>query len=335
MSIGLYQQFDLQPEKMVNGAHGVSGLRFFYWSQSFGRITGESPWKNDVDLSFLLSNMLWSFLPWVFILVPAIVFNFIRVVRQKFSLKPGQEAVSTGGFVLAYLALGSSSYQLPHYIFVAFPLAAIIVARAVYGFLQGNENKVTFKILRPFLITLTLLVFGLVFVLITYVFPSGVVAVGLWCVGLVVWCYLALGKRLDGKLLWLPAIGMIIANVFLTNYIYFALLQYQVGPQAGRFIKEQKIPANEFLAYKMRDPLNSLDFYAEQHMPVSDTLPDITGKKYLLTMDEGKKELEATGHHFAVIRQGELFKVSELTPEFLNPATRNKAVRKYYVMRME
>jgi len=65
MSIGLYQQFDLHPDKLVNGRQGVSGLRFFYWSQSFGRITGENPWKNDVDMGFLLLNMLWSFLPWL------------------------------------------------------------------------------------------------------------------------------------------------------------------------------------------------------------------------------------------------------------------------------
>ncbi len=56
MSIGLYQQFDLHPEKIVNGKHGVSGLRFFYWSQSFGRITGESPWKNDVNISFPITE---------------------------------------------------------------------------------------------------------------------------------------------------------------------------------------------------------------------------------------------------------------------------------------
>ena len=47
MSIGLYQQFDMHPEKTVNGLQNVSGLRFFFWSQSFGRITGESPWNNN------------------------------------------------------------------------------------------------------------------------------------------------------------------------------------------------------------------------------------------------------------------------------------------------
>ena len=335
MSIGLYQQFDMHPEKIVNGNHGVSGLRFFYWSQSFGRITGESPWKNDVDLSFLLSNMLWSYLPWVFILVPAIIINIIRLFKQKFRLHPGQEALTTGGFLLTYLALGSSSYQLPHYIFVAFPLASIIVAQSIAGFLEKGEYKAVYKIVRPFFMGLTLIVLGLVFVLITYVFPSGVVAVGLWFVGLVLWCYLALSRKLEGKLLWLPAIGMIIANVFLTNCLYYTLLQYQVGNTAGRFIKQQHIPTNEVTNYKMRDPLNALDFYAEALIPTVDTILSTTDKKYILTMDEGRKDLEQAGFKFAIIKQGDLFKVSELTPEFLNPATRHKAVKKYYLMKME
>ena len=31
MCIGLYHQFDLHPEKVVNGKEGVSGLYFYFW----------------------------------------------------------------------------------------------------------------------------------------------------------------------------------------------------------------------------------------------------------------------------------------------------------------
>ena len=46
MCIGLYQQFDMHPEKIIDGKTGTSGLRFFFWTQSFGRITGENTWDN-------------------------------------------------------------------------------------------------------------------------------------------------------------------------------------------------------------------------------------------------------------------------------------------------
>ena len=335
MSIGLYQQFDMHPALEVNGKTGVSGLRFYYWSQSFGRITGESPWKNGADISFLLLNMLWSFLPWVFVLVPAIVVNVTTLIRQKFRLQQGQEWITTGGFILAYLALGSSAYQLPHYIFVVFPLAAIITAKSISGFIESGQYAGIYRVLQPFLFTITLLVLVVVLVLILYVFPSGIIAAGLWVVLMVIWCYLALSQKLTGKLVWLPAAGMIIANAFLTNYIYYALLQYQAGSQAGRYICGNHIPGKDFISFKVADPLNALSFYAGQLLSGTDTIVNIKGKKYVLTMDEGLKEMAQSGYSFDTIQQGVLFKVSELTPVFLNPATRGTAVRNYYLVKVK
>ncbi|MEO6759667.1 MAG: glycosyltransferase family 39 protein, partial [Saprospiraceae bacterium] len=64
MAWGLYQQFDLHPEKELNGRTSVSGLWFFFWEQSFGRITGGNVWKNDTSGFYFLHVYLWAFLPW-------------------------------------------------------------------------------------------------------------------------------------------------------------------------------------------------------------------------------------------------------------------------------
>ena len=34
-------------------------------------------------------------------------------------------------------------------------------------------------------------------------------------------------------------------------------------------------------------------------------------------------------------KQGTLFKVSELTPEFLNPTTRSKVLKSYYLLKIK
>ncbi len=335
MSIGLYQQFDLHPEKIVDGKSGVSGLRFFFWSQSFGRITGESPWKNDVDLSFLLLNMLWSFLPWIFLLIPAIFINIARGIRQKFSLLPGQEGLTTGGFLITYLALGSSSYQLPHYIFVAFPLAAIITARFLYELIEENKYADFYKVMKPFFSVLMILVLLVTLVLLVYVFPAHPAYLVLWLGGFVLWLYLAFKKSLKGKLFWLPAAGMIIINIFLTNHVYSTLLNYQVGSQAGRYIYSNSISPNDLLFYRMEDPLNSLNFYAHETINGTSTLSPVPAKKYMLTMDKGLQDMNQLGYKFDIIKQGKVFKVSELTPDFLNPATRDKATPNYYFLRIK
>lgn len=334
MSIGLYEQFDKHPEQMVNGLHNVSGLRFFYWSQSFGRITGESPWKNGADISFLLVNMLWSFLPWIFIFIPALVVNIITLVRQKFRLAPGQEWISTGGFLLTYLALGSSAYQLPHYIFVAFPLASIVVASSAAAFLEQGQHRKLYRFVQPFVMGVSVLVLLLSLVLVTYVFSSDAVAIGLWLLGAGVVGYVAFALK-QGKLLLVPAAIMISANVLLTNFVYYGLLQYQVGSQMGRYLYANNISSDNFMVFKVHDPLNSLDFYARHLEGGADTIVNVTGREYLLTMDEGYHELQQRGYRIKVLKQGELFKVSELTPQFLNPATRGEATKKYYMLKVD
>lgn len=332
MSYGLYTQFDLSPQTSVNGKTAVSGLRFFYWSQSFGRITGESPWKNGADISFLMLNMLWSFLPWIFVFIPALLVNIRNIILQKFKLLPGEEWLTTGGFLLTYLALGSSSYQLPHYIFVAFPLAAIVSAQFISRIIQAKATSL--KVYRSVLVTLISLVLAIVLLLLLYIFPSGLPAAGLWFCLFVIWLYLAVSKKLTGKLVWLPAAGIIIANVFLTNFVYHQLLTYQVGSQAGKFLKKNCITGKELMVYKVSDPLNSLFFYGESIYPGTDTFSNVLAYPYMLTMQEGLDSLQKHGYQWVILKKGNFFKVSELTGEFLNPTTRFSTLKEYFVVRI-
>lgn len=334
MSIGLYQQFDMHPEKSVNGLTGVSGLRFFYWSQSFGRITGESPWKNEADLGFLLQNMLWSFLPWIFLFLPALVINIIQLTKQKFRLLPQQEWITTGGFILTYLALGSSAYQLPHYIFVAFPLAAIITAKLLHDLIEERKYNGLYKVMKPLLITISAILVVVVLALITYVFPSGILFITLWIISLALWLFLAFRKSLRGKLLWLPATCMIIINVFITLHIYPSLLNYQVGSVVGRYTTANSIPADKLTACNVEDPLNALHFYAQGIIRRVTNIAEIPGGNYALVMEPSLNEMKEKGIGFDIVKQGQFFKVSELTPEFLNPQTREKATKHYYLIKL-
>jgi len=340
MSIGLYQQFDMHPEKTVNGLQHVSGLRFFYWSQSFGRITGESPWQNGADISFLLVNMLWSFLPWIFLLLIALAINISTLIKQKFRLQDGQEWITTGGFLLAYLSLGSSRYQLPHYIFVAFPLAAIIVAKLLKDFFEAEKYKRLYTIIKPAMGIIILLLFFAILVLITYIFPSGIFAIVIWILSFAAWLYIAFKKNIPGKMLWVAASGMMFLNIFVTHFFYAPLLQYQMGSQLGRFINPGSNPADKIIAYreltvyKVGDPLNSLPFYAERVIKSSDSLPNASNT-YIITMDDGIADLQQKGCAFDIVKKGERFKVSELTPEFINPKTRSKAVNNYYLVKLK
>lgn len=333
MSIGLYQQFDAHPEKTVNGLAGVSGLRFFYWSQSFGRITGESPWNNGAGLDFLFMNMLWSFLPWVLLLVPALVLKVVLVFKQRFRLQPQQEWLTAGGFILSYLALGSSNYQLPHYIFVAFPLAAIMVAGLLKDFFEQGKYDQLCKVFKPVQWTISFLVMIAALLVIVYVFPAGIVWLIAWVLAMGVLLYVAFSKNIKPKMFWLSVAAMLLANVFLTHCFYYKLTDYQLGNQMAAYIEQEHIPKDEIIHYRMVDPLNSIHFYAQA--VISDDASAIAPGKYVLTQEDGLAELQNSGYKYDIVKKGKSFRISELKPAFLNPATREDAMMDYYLLKIK
>ena len=332
MSIGLYQQFDAQPGKTVNGLTGVSGLRFFYWSQSFGRITGESPWNNGAGLDFLFSNMLWSFLPWIFLFIPALIIKVVQLCKQKFRLQPGQEWITAGGFILAYLALGSSRYQLPHYIFVVFPLAAIMVAALLKDFFEGRYKNL-YGFFKPFQWVVSFLLMIGSLLVVAYVFPGGAFWISLWIVALAILLFLAFKKDLQPKMFWLSVAAIMLTNFFLTNHFNPRLLDYQLGNQMAEYIEQKKIPAQDIIHYRMKDPLNAFHFYAEAVISKDSTI--IAPGRYVLTQDEGLAALQDEGYEYDMVTKGKCFRISELKPAFLNPATREESMQDYYLLHIK
>ncbi|RYD54955.1 MAG: hypothetical protein EOP56_17855 [Sphingobacteriales bacterium] len=332
MSIGLYQQFDLHPEKTVNGLQNVSGLRFFYWSQSFGRITGESPWSNGAGFDFLFSSMLWAFLPWILLFVAALLVNIVQLAKQRFLLKPGQEWITTGGFILSYIALGSSKYQLPHYIFVVFPLTSIMVAALLKSYFEQNSFAGFFRIIKPTQIVVSALLLVAALLVITIVFPAGFLGYALWTLAVIVWL-LALWKTpVRSKFFYMSVAGVMLANVFLTHYFYRNLMQYQVGSQVGRYITKNNIDPKEVKFKSIDNALVSLHFYAN-HL-IRDTGTFRPGK-YVLTTPPGLDTLKAEGHSYDIVNQGVYYRVSEVTPAFLNPQTRPEAVSTYHLIKLK
>lgn len=335
MCIGLYQQFDMHPEKWIDGRQGTSGLKFFFWTQSFGRITGENTWSNEADPFFLLSNMGWAFLPWILLFVTSLVLNVWQLMRQKLRLQAGQEWLSTGGFVLTYLALCMSKYQLPHYILVAFPLAAIMVGKLIYDFIASDAYPKLRKAFAGIQTGITALLLVGALLIITFVFPAGFIGIALWIVAAAVWTFTFLRHKGGGLVLWISAVGIMLVNFFLTNFFYYPLLQYQCGTVMGKYIRAQHIPQDRLWIWRMDDPMDAIHFYSRMVVREWDRYP-APGKSgdYLITMRRNLSSLDSAGRPYAIVKKGRLFKVSELTPEFLNPKTRDSATKPYCLIKL-
>lgn len=336
MSIGLYQQYDLQPGKTVLGKPITSGLRFFYWTQSFGRITGENTLKENASFFFLLQNMLWSFLPWILFFLLGLVVAIKNIFQQRFLLTEKEEAITLSGFVVTYCALGSSQVQLPHYIYVGLPFAAIITANYLYRLLFTNKwsgwkkplfvtHAIIFTLLWIALILLMTISFDLI------PLYAGIIAAS---------CFVFFILLVFSKSLYLPkllaicfftSIGL---NVFLNTAIYPSLLQYQTGNVAAKFINNQKLPKDKVLIFgDVVEAGNSLSFYGDYFFKRIDIQDQLLPGSYLITTKKDYDAMPKT-RPLKIIFTGNGFHVTKLNFKFMNPATRAGEEIPFYIVQV-
>ncbi|MBC7534282.1 MAG: glycosyltransferase family 39 protein [Ferruginibacter sp.] len=336
MCTGLYQQFDLHPEKIVNKKTGVSGLRFFFWTQSFGRITGESDWNNKSNIFFLLQNMLWSFLPWILFFLIALLSDIKNIIQQRFGLLKGQEAITIGGFILTYLSLGLSKYQLPHYIFVVFPLAAIITAKFLNRLIFEKKHA----LLHNILVNIHFVIFCLLWVgligLLFYCFDSIPVFVPIMASAFFgIFLFLFFTKKKNNLIILVICLFSIMGiNLFLNGSFYPALLRYQMGNVAGKWIHQQKIPANNIFIYQYED-FRSLDFYARAIIQHKDSLNQFAAGDWIITGEEKLIDLTSAQIKYDRVYEGKSFRVARLSFKFLLPKTREKQLAPYVIIKIK
>jgi 4-amino-4-deoxy-L-arabinose transferase-like glycosyltransferase len=334
MCYGLYQQFDLQPAKIVNGKTGTSGLRFFFWTQSFGRITGESVWNNNANIFFLFQNLLWAFLPWIIIFIVAFCLEIKYIIVQKFKLPVDAEWITMGGFILSYLALGSSKYQLPHYIFVALPFAAIITAKFLYKLSVETEFPKTKKLLEKSHFIIFTLLWVVLMLLLVYSFPAPLWVIILAGICFALFLYLFLRKNVAHYLIYVSLYTIIGINVFLSYAVYPSLLKYQVGTNMGNWINIQNIPKDNIFIFRTQI-WHSLQFKTNTIIPHKDDLNAIVKDNIIITPRMNLAFFDAENRKYDILYATETFEVSMLSLNFLNPKKREKVTFPYVIIKIK
>lgn len=336
MSIGLYQQFDLHPEKIVNDKSHVSGIRFFFWTQSFGRITGESVWNNNANIFFLIQNMMWSFLPWIIIFLLAFIDKTTSILRNRLKLDNNSEIISYAGFLLTYLALGMSKYQLPHYIFVAFPFAAIITANYLNEKINDLKSNTILKRLSSFHFIIFNLLWLVLIALVGLIFKSIPPVIGIAAGILYVGFVFVYVKKRQSKwnVVYLGLYTAIGLNFFLNLSFYPALLEFQAGSNAGKWISSHNIPVNKISAYQY-ETWRSLNFYANGIVYHKDSVNKFQSGEFVLTNKNKVSDFDSLHKPYQILYTGNDFKITRLSLNFLNPETREKQLSKFVLLKIK
>lgn len=330
MCIGLYYQYDVHPEKEVYGLHGPSGLKFFFWTQSFGRITGDIYWDNGATFFYFFHTILWDLQPWVLIFVAALLVQLVAVLRRSNFIQP--EFFSLSAFVLGFLALSTSHYKLPHYIFPLFPFAAVISAHFLVRISQLGPGIL--KFFAAWQTILSLLFFAVVFVAYFFVFsPLSWIQPAITIVLLIAALLILRGVKMRLKrLIYITVIGIVAFGFNSSTYLYPQLLRYQAPTQAGKYFKENRIPEKD--SYVFASYGYSLDFYADRitkdvtesefaSLPVHSFIyTDSAGMRAIQNAEPGFKVKKVFLHHHA----------TSLTLPFLFRKSRPSTLEKRYLL---
>lgn len=337
MCWGLYQQFDLHPEKEINGRTGVSGLYFFFWEQSFGRITGENVWKNNTPAWYFVHVYLWAFLPWCLLLIAALVKKVRDLFVQKLKIPTGAEAFSLGGFLLTFAALSMSKYKLPHYVFITLPWAAVLTAAWLEGAVQRQGPARLVKIL---LHTASVALFAVGVFSLVWVFPGAGMLMPLSWVVLVSFLHHHIKKSaasdFPSYLTQQGALALLAAAFMLNFHFYPNLLAFQQTANVPRWAAAHGIPSEKLASGRRHG--HAFDFYARRICPRLGTAEEIrehalkNGAYYLYADDEVRDELNAAGVTYKETARFGHFQVALLKPAFLNPKTREASLTPVYLL---
>jgi 4-amino-4-deoxy-L-arabinose transferase-like glycosyltransferase len=321
MLYGLYLQYDLHPGKTINGQIVTSGLRFYFWTQSFGRITGESIWKGNSSPLYFLPELGWSFLPWILFVIQAMFRGFGRNFKQNI--------IPIAGFILPFIALSFSNYKLSHYIFICYPFLAILVGQYINTIKWNIGSRILVYLFQLVAIT------GILFTGYCFDVP--------WLYSALIITVMLTGIVISHFKTASPFFGVVIAticlNLFLTSFIYPALLEYQSASKVGQEYKVQqpdkKIPLIEISTWSF-----SMEFYAQTNVTYYHNFDEflnksVPGEYWLyLNNDVYNKELLARNLEIHFHKEFENYPVSRLTVRFIRPETRDELVSKTHLVKV-
>ena len=325
---GLYKQF------------GWEGIRFYFWTQSFGRITGENVWENSAGPFYFVHTFLWTFLPWMVLAIYGTGLKIRDIIKNIRGKDKNIEVLSLAGFLLPFITFSFSHFKLPQYIFVCFPFISILTAYALQTVMEESHSgrKKGFFFFQSFLnivLWFAALYIGLRFFPITN--PL------IWSVTIVLFflsVYYSFNKKQVKTNIILPSAFSIIAFNFLLNTNFYPkLMQYQSGTIISEYVKEKKIPVQHLYMYD--DISHSLDFHLGTIVPALTNTKEIIEKLnseneiFLIVPEEKKNTLLSYPVQIKSEKEFDSFRISRLSSSFLNPQIRPQVVKKVYLLELQ
>lgn len=153
------------------GQFGIEGIKFYFWTNNMGRVTGSYAGHNH-DPFFYLHTTLYVFAPWAIFGLTGIVLQLREKFRRKSGTGDTGEFYTLGGIIVFLLISSVAKAKNPHYEVAIIPLMAVIAARWAYIIWENAGYERLKKIVGTVHIFTGILMIALAAAFLTFVFPE-------------------------------------------------------------------------------------------------------------------------------------------------------------------
>lgn len=310
---------------------GLEGLKFFFWDNNIGRITG-SYVKAVNDPFFYVHTLAYLFLPWSLLFFIAAYHDIKSLIKYKFR---AQEYFTFTGIWIYFIILNSASSQLPNYVFSIVPLIAVLTAKWIDHSIEQNQ-KLLHQIMFGQGIIVALLWIS-VFLVVLYFFPNPDIYIWFILFAGLASTVLVFRKNNNSEIrLLLPSVIVTACITLIFNlHVFPFMFSYQAPPKAAKYFTENA--RNGDMLYNYKYPQYELFFYSDpqaKQIYSDEEMKNVAGKPgiWIFTDEEGFEEIKKTDslsgqvieyRHLYLNRGG----------RFLNPKTREQVLRPMYLIK--
>jgi hypothetical protein len=325
--LGLYQQF------------GSDGIKFYFWTNNMGRITG-SYYVQNPDPFFYLHTTLYMLAPFTIFALFGLYMKFRDMIPAKWKFAPSDEFFTIGGIIPYMLILAVSKTKNPHYLMAVVPLFMILAAWFALRLSREPSWKKTQKTVSWLNLFVQILIWTLIGLFVFWFFPEK----NGWY-----WLIIFLFTGLIGySILKYKGITCQILTLTLTQLALMFSLFFSFYPKMATFhapfqvaedFNKKAGTGEQIHLYLKPSRYWEIFFYSEhpgKYFVTKDELPKLLEEKkdWVFTDTEGKEQILNKLPETEIIGEYNHRSLSQMTFPFLNPATRASKLEKRWLLHL-
>lgn len=323
--IGIYHQL------------GFDGLRFYFWENNFGRMSGEYKGNNN-DIFFYLHTALYILLPWSLWVFLSFFLEGREWVREKLKNRSTNDFFLASGILFFFILISISKAKSPHFLLVLSPLIAILTARWLSLIFSLETFFWTKKVISFLQLILGPGMVAFAGLVAYFLFPSSVFFWIVWSLLAIAVIVVIFKTKAILQFIILSVLGISAINFSINMVLFPGMFSYHSTIPACQIFNEKA--GKEDVLHSCNSIHRELFFYCKNpglYLEGTNQLLEVVKEPHTwLYMDEpAYLKLKTEGIQFDEFYSFKHKDMNRQSIRFLNPNTRYKSLKNMYLVKIK